>query len=36
MVKVKLFLGLTKYYAMKTYPVLKKSPHHKDTWRLEV
>jgi len=23
---------LTKYYAMKTYPVLNEEPHYEDTW----
>jgi len=29
---VKLFLYLTKYHAMETYPVLNYAPHHEDVW----
>jgi len=34
--KVKLFLYLTKYHAIKTYPVLNKAPCHADIWGVEV
>jgi len=31
-VKVKLSVCLTKYHAMKTYPVLNQTPRRKDVW----